>query len=155
MPEFDHAFMEQTLDRLRRLSPDAKPLWGQMNQSQLVGHLNIVLKHTMGDSGVQIPFKGNFVSKNFFKHLILHDIIPIPKGIKVPRPVGMKEMPPPPEATLEELRATMQEYLDRKEQKKLPAESMHPFFGPLTPKQWARFHRAHFKHHLKQFGVWN
>jgi uncharacterized protein DUF1569 len=29
----------------------------------------------------------------------------------------------------------------------------HPFFGPLTPEQWAELMYKHLDHHLRQFGV--
>ena len=29
----------------------------------------------------------------------------------------------------------------------------HPFFGKLTPEQWAVFQWKHLDHHLRQFGV--
>jgi hypothetical protein len=29
----------------------------------------------------------------------------------------------------------------------------HPFFGPLTPDQWAILMYKHLDHHLRQFGV--
>jgi uncharacterized protein DUF1569 len=29
----------------------------------------------------------------------------------------------------------------------------HPFFGPMTAKQWAVIAHKHIDHHLRQFGV--
>jgi hypothetical protein len=29
----------------------------------------------------------------------------------------------------------------------------HPFFGPMTPKQWGILMYKHLDHHLRQFGV--
>jgi transposase InsO family protein len=29
----------------------------------------------------------------------------------------------------------------------------HPFFGALTPQEWARGSYKHLDHHLRQFGV--
>jgi hypothetical protein len=79
-------------------------------------------------------------------------VVSIPKNVKLPRPEGMKERPAMPEGTLEDLKATLDAYLEAYEKGQL-APCVHPFFGMMPPKQWNRFHVRHFEHHLKQFGA--
>lgn len=151
MAGLDRALADLYVQRLARLTPDARPQWGKMNVPQLLGHLRIVVLYTMGQ-GPEMPFKGNFVTRNVFRHLILMRMVAIPKNVPLPKPKGIKEMPPPPEGTVEQLREVLGQYLDRYEQRQLKPQ-MHPYFGTLSPGEWNKFHVSHFTHHLKQFGV--
>lgn len=152
MPKrFDQAYADWMLGRLAELPADAQPRWGKMNVAQLIGHLNMVLRYSMGD-GPEMPFKGNWKSRVLFRPLILNQIVQIPKGVKIPRPPGAKEAPVY-EADLDTLRETAGRYLARVAAGDLPATRTHPFFGGLSPEAWRKFHAAHCGHHLRQFGV--
>jgi hypothetical protein len=151
MPRLDRSYVDEVCSRLERLAPDARPLWGKMSQAQLLGHLNAVVRYTMGQ-GPRMPFRGNAVSRYIFGPLVRAGIVAIPRNVKLPRPEGMKERSPMPEGTLEDLRVTLDAYLNAFEQGQL-APCVHPFFGMMPPRQWNKFHVRHFEHHLKQFGV--
>jgi len=152
MATLDRKLAAQIIQSLEALDPDTKPAWGEMNVPQLLGHLTVVVLYSTG-TGPELPYKGNWMTRNIFRHLVLYGIVPIPKGIRVPRPVGMKERPKPPEASLDDLRTALDTWNAGREAGTLP-KALHPFFGNLGPGEWARFHGAHFKHHLTQFGVW-
>jgi len=152
MPTFDQAYADDAIERLERIPEDATPAWGKMNRAQLYGHLNTVIRYCLPDAAVEMEFRGNFKSKYIFKPLILNGLVAFPKNIKLPRPKGMKTMPPPPEATLDEVREAMKLFADGVAANTLPTK-MHPFFGPLTCSQWGKFHVGHTKHHLLQFNV--
>ena len=151
MPCLNAAFAEECVQRLARLSPDARPVWGNMTVPQLLGHLNMVVRHTMGERPAQVPYKGNFKSRHIYRHLILGGLLAIPRNIRMPRPPELKSAPMP-ECMLEQLRETLNEYLLHCQEGKLQPQ-LHPFFGQLTAREWTKFHAAHFKHHLTQFGV--
>lgn len=149
---FDRAYADWMLERLAGLAPDAAPLWGTMRGSQCVGHLNQVLRYSLGD-GPDMPFKGNWKSRVVFRPLIVNQFVQIPKGIRMPRPVGAKQAPVIPDLEVETLRETVERYLAAVSSGALPATRMHPFFGPLDGGTWQKFHVAHCGHHLRQFGV--
>lgn len=153
MAKLDRPFSEKALENLAQLTPETKPEWGEMNVPQLYGHLTAVVLYSTGQ-GPAMPFKGNAMTRHVFRHLVLYGIVPIPRGVKVPRPVGMKERPKPPEATLDDLREALEIWHEKKAKGALTG-ALHPFFGKLSAEEWSRFHAAHFKHHLTQFGVWN
>ena len=152
MAGLNQAFAEEIIKKLERVDPGAKPIWGKMTAPQMIGHLRKVLQYTMGE-GPSMPFRGNWFSRHVLRHLIVHQVVAMPKNVRLPRPKGMKDMPPPAEATTGELLETLHEYLERHQRQELPSR-VHPFFGELGPEAWNKLHVAHFKHHLKQFGVW-
>lgn len=153
MRKLDREIAKRMVAALGTLPADAQPLWGKMNRDQLYGHLALVMKHMVGDTP-PLPFKGNFVSRHIFRRLILLGLVEIPHNVRLPKPKGADKHPEPPTCALADVEQALSEYLDRAEAGTLP-QAMHPFFGPLTVNEWRRFHVAHFKHHLKQFGVWN
>lgn len=151
MPRFDQAYITHIVEKLGTLGLDAKPLWGTMNRAQVLGHLNATVCYTLGQ-GKEMPFKGNWKSRRVFKPLILNGIVAIPKGVKIPRPPGVGKEQMFPDATLEQLQASLEVALQQFRSGAVQPR-MHPFFGMLTGREWARFHVAHFTHHMKQFGV--
>jgi len=144
-------FANHILEQLATLAPDVRPQWGKMNRAQLFGHLRSVLQYAMGE-GPAMEFRGNWNSRYLFRPMILHGLVAMPRNVRVPRPKGMKEHPQPPEATFEEFEAALGEYVRRHQAGEI-APQMHPFFGLMDRRDWARFHRAHFRHHLRQFGL--
>jgi oxepin-CoA hydrolase/3-oxo-5,6-dehydrosuberyl-CoA semialdehyde dehydrogenase len=152
MPRLDQDFAKRAIDSVGSIAPDAKPLWGKMNRAQLYGHLHLAVGYSLGH-GPDMPFKGNWKSKMIFRPLILSGLVSIPKGVKLPAPKGMKTPPPPAEATLEEMTATINAFVAAAKSGSV-SRRMHPFFGELSGPEWQQFHAAHFKHHMKQFGVW-
>jgi hypothetical protein len=83
----------------------------------------------------------------------VNQIVKIPKGIRLPKVPNSKEPLPPAEVDIDTLRATVERYLDALDAGNLPATRTHPFFGPLDPATWCKFHVAHCGHHLRQFGL--
>lgn len=152
MPKLDAAMCDKLCGDVARLSDDAKPLWGKMTPPQMRGHMRGVLEYTMG-TGPEMPFRGNALSRNVFRHLILSGLVKIPKGVKLPRQKDGTPVPIP-DCTREELEESLRKYVAGVESGKFQPR-MHPFFGRLTAREWQKFHVAHFKHHFSQFGVWS
>ena len=152
MPALDAPMADKILAQLATLPADVTPAWGKMNRAQLYGHLNAVIAYSTG-KGPEMPFRGNFKTRNIFRPLAVNGWVRLPRNVRLPRPAGAKETPPPPEATLEEFEATLRNYVARLHDGDLPSRT-HPFFGVLNPAEWSRFHWNHFRHHMEQFGVW-
>lgn len=151
MKTFDRAFCDALFARLESLPEDAAPRWGTLNRGQLIAHFAHTLRYTIGE-GPELPFKGNWKSKTLFKFLILNGFKAIPQGIRLPRPTETPIEHWFQEGELEALREAIDAYFAAKAQGNLPTR-IHPFFGPLTPKEWRKLHLHHFVHHLKQFGI--
>lgn len=150
MRGFDKTIAADVLARLNRLDPEVPPRWGTMTCAQMIGHLYIVHRYTMGD-GPDMPFKGNWKSRHLFRPLIVHGLVAIPKGIKMPRPKGASA-PPVVESTVEDLQGAYTRYFECYASGSL-SPRVHPFFGELSPKAWNKFLVAHTRHHLNQFGA--
>lgn len=151
MKTFDRAFCEELFSRLESLPEDAKPKWGTMNRGQLIAHFANTLRYTLGE-GPELPFKGNLMSRTVFKFLILNGFRKIPHNIRLPRPAEVPKEQWFQEGPLEALREAIDAYLVAEAEGKL-ATRIHPFFGPLTAKEWRKLHRQHFVHHMKQFDI--
>jgi len=160
MPDFNRPYVDKVLDRLAHIKKDAKPQWGKLSRDKLYGHLNEVLHYSMGERPT-LKDKSTPFLRRIVKPLILNGILAIPKGRKLPdidhhyradkKFANLPHPNDPPECSLEELRGTFAEFLNRYETKKL-APKPHPYFGKFTADEWCKFHMAHFRHHLKQFG---
>ena len=143
------AHAERVLERLAAMPPDATPLWGTMTAAQMVGHLNAVVRYTMGE-GQEMPYRGNWKSRFIFRTLILRQIVRMPRNVRLPRADGTRGPRHMPDGTVDALRETLEEYFQRLDAGTLPAR-VHPFFGVLSAADWRRMHYAHFQHHLAQF----
>jgi len=151
MKVFDQEFAREMLSRLESMPEDARPQWGAMTRGQLIGHLASMLRYTAGE-GPEIPFKGNFKSRTVFKFLILSGIKPIPHNVRLPRPAEIPKEAWFKEESITQLREAVDAYFAMAAENALPTR-IHPFFGPLTGRQWQRMHRIHAIHHLTQFGI--
>lgn len=151
MKTFDEDFGQVVLRRLGDVPENAAPAWGKMTRGQAIGHLEKVLRYTLG-GGPDVPFKGNAKTRYLFKHVILLGLREIPHNVRAAAPKGVSQEQMFAETPLEDLEAAIQEYLARAKTGDLPPR-MHPYFGILTGPQWQRFHRLHTIHHLKQFRV--
>jgi hypothetical protein len=151
MRRLDSAAAPELLARLACIPLAAPPLWGTLTPAQLFGHLGAAVRYTMGE-GPQFPFRGNWKSRHVFRRLILLGVVKIPRNVRIPRLPGKEKEPSVPEGTLDELREVVIRYHELQAEGRL-GTVMHPFFGPLSPAAWARFHWLHFDHHCRQFRV--
>lgn len=144
---FDPITRAEILDRVRKLTPGARPRWGRMNVPQMVAHLTDQMHHALGDTACR-PVHGPLRNR-FVKYLSIYWI---------PWPRGRLQGPPDafvtqPAAWVEDLDAliTLIERFGRR----MPDSSWpeHALFGPMTGRDWGYFCHKHFHHHLTQFGV--
>lgn len=150
MRTFDHDYVDEILARLATLEAESKPRWGTMNGAQVMGHLAMVVRYSMG-RGPTMPDKSTWVSRNVIRPLLFAGWLSVPKNVKVPAPEGAERLPTP-SADLETLQAVIEDYLAVAQTGDVAAPP-HPLFGDIGADGWARFHCVHFDHHLKQFGV--
>ena len=146
---FDADTQAELVDRIGRLTPDTERQWGKMTACQMMEHTARVLE--MATSEEQ-PIKQIFLGKTLgwmFKKSFLGE-----KRFGKNAPTGPDYVikdEPELEATRERLKQLITKFhslgpngLDG---------NVHPFFGPLTGKQWGETQYKHVDHHLRQFGV--
>lgn len=145
----NEAHREELCSRVAKITGSESALWGKMNVNQMVSHLVQTAELPFEKS---LPDKSNFFSRTLLKPLVLY-VLPIPKEVKTGPELDQTQDGRKP--------------LDLAADKDLVVEAIHrlaalpeserceyhPFFGPMTPKQWGVLAHKHIDHHLKQFGV--
>jgi len=133
--------------RLRSLSAVSVRQWGSMDVVEMLRHLRLSARMTLGD--LPVPSSNKRVFQLFpLKHLILY-VLPFPKGAPT-----APELKPSDGEGFEAEQAALLELLERIGTG--PGEGAgpaHPLFGPLTRREWGVLTYKHVDHHLKQFGA--
>ncbi|NCP83432.1 MAG: DUF1569 domain-containing protein [Bacteroidetes bacterium] len=139
----------ETIEHIEQLTPETIPLWGKMNVSQMLAHLNVMYEMVYEDYHKKAnPILG-FIMKLFVKNAVVNEK-PYPKNSATApafRITSEKDF------ELEKIRLI--EYI-----KKTQALGRSQFdgkeslsFGPLTAQEWNNLFYKHLNHHLSQFGV--
>ena len=141
------------IDRLKQLTNQSAPIFGQMSAQHMVEHIALTLKLSYGK--VKIP-EFEVQEKHLQqKFMLLRTPMEFPKGVRIPgTPAG--EMPvlryPDFETAMLELKKSLEayvEYFDNNPNSK----TWHPRFGPMDFEEWEIFHGKHIQHHFGQFGI--
>ena len=150
MRSFDHDYVNDVIERLGRIEPNAKPAWGTLTPQGMIRHLVEAVRYSMG-KGPKIAYTGNWFVRRVIAPLIINGILKIPKNIKAP-PFRDPNRPPIPPDDLETFHALLEEYLALIQADELEPE-VHPGFGDIGVDGWAKLHVVHFEHHMRQFDV--
>lgn len=141
----DEGQRKALIERLSRLRPEAKALWGSFDAPRMVCHLAAALDEGLGVKKVPAA-SGPAVLRHFpMKHLAVY-VIPMPKGAKAPA-----DLLPEASGDFEADRRGVVERLERAAAAPRGAGSDHFLFGKMTYDQWAALHWKHVDHHLRQF----
>jgi Protein of unknown function (DUF1569) len=146
---YDHAVADDFKARVARLTPGAQPLWGKMTVAQAVAHLALALEGATGESRPPRMFVGRLFGP-LIKRLALGDDKPMARNAPTAPGFAVRD-----ERNLERERVRLIALIDRFTSSG-PAgctRHPHPFFGSLTPPEWAHLQFKHLDHHLRQFGV--
>ena len=135
---------QELVDRLERLSPEAKPLWGKMTAPQMLAHLTDWMLMAKGELNAA-PRK-RVLRFPPIKQLVIY-WLPFPKGVPTAPELITRR---PSEWTVE--RAAVRKHVHSFEN--LPARwPEHPVFGKMTKRAWCVFAYRHMDHHFRQFGI--
>ena len=145
---FDDATYADTIERLEKLSPDAKALWGKMNVSQMLAHCKVAFRVPLTDKPLPRMFAGRLIGWAI-KSKLYNDSL------------WGKGLPTAPEFIIKDERdfdtekkkllALIREFHDRGPEG--AGKYPHPFFGKFTKEQWGKSMWKHMDHHLRQFGA--
>lgn len=137
--------------RLVVLHADTPRRWGALTPAAMLAHLQRTVEFSLEDR--DLPDHSTLFGRTFLRWVALY-AMPTrwPKGrVKAPAaalPTPLDDFDHQREA----LRQVMRQFVERADadpRRVVP----HPIFGPLSLRQWRRFHGCHFDHHLRQFGV--
>jgi hypothetical protein len=136
---------QELVDRLERLGPEAKPLWGKMNAPQMLAHLADWM--LMAKGKLKTAPKNRPLRFPPLKQLVIY-WLPFPKGVPTaPELISRK----PLAWTVE--RAAVREHVESFETLNPAVWPEHPVFGEMTPNAWRVLAYRHMDHHLRQFGI--
>lgn len=144
---FQPGAYHELLGRLDHLSPASQRRWGQMDVAQMLAHVALNLERAMSNKPVTQTVMGRIFGP-FVKRKILAE------GLS-------KNTPTAPSYKITDERqfqceqqaaqTQLQRFFEGAERG--ATRQPHPFFGRMTPHEWARLQSLHLDHHLKQFGV--
>ena len=146
---FRQGDIQELIERINKITPETKPLWGKMNAAQLMAHCIGPLKMAHGE----IKSKRGLMSLLFGKSS--------KKKYVTGNAVFPKNLPTDPNFIFPnhlQFEAEKKKLIDKLQEfnAKGPdgiANKMHSFFGPMIAEEWDVLQYKHLDHHLKQFGV--
>jgi len=135
------------LARVRRLTPESRAQWGEMNVAQMLAHVQAPLRVGLGRLKAKRGLAGRLFGRIARKKLVG----PAPFDRNLPTSPEFKVAEPRDFAVeRESLVATIEDFAAAGPAHKLVVQ--HPFFGPLTAAEWDVLMWKHLDHHLRQFG---
>lgn len=143
---FDPVVKQEIIDRIHKLTPETKQLWGKMDVSQMLAHVQLPIRIAYG---THQP-KGSFLLKligPLFKSK-LWDENPYRQSLPTDPTFVMTGS----EKEFEKEKAAVLELIIKFSKENIPIDR-HPVFGSLTKDNWSKATWKHLDHHLKQFGV--
>jgi hypothetical protein len=135
--------------RIASLAPGDRRRWGKMSVGQMMCHLCDAYHAALGET--RVAPSSNFFRRTFMKWAGLWAPIRWPHNIptrpEIEQGVGGT---PPVEFGHDQakLLAIFRRFCDQLDQKTVE----HPYFGPMSANDWARWGYLHADHHLRQFG---
>jgi hypothetical protein len=134
--------------RLDRMNPEAKALWGKMSLAQMLTHCRLALEAGLGD--YKLTPMGNFLKRWLMFPLMIR--LPWPQGKAPTHPeLNMVDRGLPFRSVAEEA-ADLKARLAVWQQGKF-GHVEHSIFGKLSKPGWDVLQRRHLDHHFRQFGI--
>ena len=142
---FEKKNLDELLNRVNKLNNSSPAIWGKMNVSEMLHHLNLTMEAPLGK--IKTNGKPNFFMK-LFKSVLYNDKAfgksdPTPKDFKV---LGNYNFDSEKEKCIMNIHEIFSRGVKGEYQQ-------HVFFGTITNEQWGLHFFKHLDHHLKQFGV--
>lgn len=140
--------MQEIVSRIDKLQPASVRQWGKMDVAQMMAHCSAAMDMALGRLNPPRMFVGRLLAP-FVKPIYTNE-----KPFSKNNPTDKKLVISDQRDFLREqeaLKLRVHQFHDGGEAK--CTRHPHPFFGPLTPAEWARGMYKHLDHHLRQFGV--
>jgi hypothetical protein len=144
---FDKVLVSEMKKRVERLTPNAVSRWGKFTVHQMLCHLMDQMSYALGrkEEATEVV-KG----PPMFLRTFIRLYIPMPKGKINTSPVMLETQPGEWEKDKAQVIRLMEDFLKNSGKENWP---IHPFFGRMNGRDWARLAWRHNNHHLSQFGV--
>ena len=150
MKSLAHSAARRELEaRIAALTPTDQGCWGSMTVHQMICHVTEAFRCAMGDKSMtadqQLP-----LPRPLLKFAALRVPLHWPHGFPSPPEIAQDKQGAPPvefETDRARLLAALADFCTRSPQPPPP----HPYFGPMSARDWKRWGYLHTDHHLRQF----
>jgi Protein of unknown function (DUF1569) len=138
--------MKRRIDSLRI---DSERQWGKMSAAQTIAHCASGLQMALGDIRPPRALLGRLMG-SVIKHKVVGNDDPLRRNSPTVRELVIRG-----ERNLDTERVRLCSLIDKFVSGGISVCTTHPhpFFGLLTPAEWAVLMYKHLDHHLRQFGV--
>lgn len=134
--------------RLSQLKNDAQRQWGTMDAAQMLRHIDIAYKNSIGEVSVPRQSLASIASLKPIKWVIIY-LLPFQKNLPTAQEYKI--------SSSIDFNAAHQTFSDTLDRMIKNHESFrfveHPIFGKLSKEEWGALLYKHLDHHLKQFSV--
>jgi hypothetical protein len=146
---FDVALANQVKQRIDGLRIDSERQWGKMSVAQTIAHCASGLAMALGEIRPPRALMGRLLGFAIKPKVVGND-----EELRRNSPTA-DELVVSGERNLDAERVRLCTLIDRfvSGGPSVCTTHPHPFFGPLTPAEWAVLMYKHLDHHLRQFGV--
>jgi len=145
---FNEPDKNELIQRIEKLTPENKALWGRMDVSQMLAHAAMGAQLANGGTKAKIlpiSFIGQFFKKSF-----IHTDKPFSKNSPTSPEIKVIDAREFAKEKANLIAVVNRQYAEG--HKGVTAEK-HPFFGKMTAEEWGILGYKHADHHLRQFGV--
>src|SRR3954464_7869294 len=145
---YEPAVADEVRQRIARLRPDRKPLWGRMNAAQAMAHCALAMENALGDTKLPRHPIGRLIGGRIKRSMIVQGK-PMARNART-HPSVLVTDERDFDVERDRLRRTIDRFAAGPQ-----AGTPHPhfFFGAMAPEEWATFMYVHLDHHLQQFRV--
>ncbi len=134
---------------MNRLEMNSERQWGKMDVAQALTHCALGMEMALGEIRPPRALMGRLIG-SIIKPKVFGDDKPFRRNAP-----SVGELVIRGECNLDAERIRLCSLIDRfvSGGPSVCTTHPHPFFGPLTPKEWAIAMYKHLDHHLRQFGA--
>jgi hypothetical protein len=143
---FDPVVKQEIIDRIHQLSPNTKQVWGKMNVSQMLAHVQMPIRIAFGTHQPKGSFLLRLIGPLFKSKL--WDEKPYKQSLPTDPTFVMIDI----EKDFEKEKAVLIDLVNNFNETSIQGDQ-HPVFGKLSKHNWSKATWKHLDHHLKQFGV--
>jgi len=146
---FDVALASQVKQRIDSLRIDSDRQWGKMSVAQTIAHCASGLQMALGEIRPPRALIGRLIGSAIKPKVVGND-----EHFRRNSPT-VGELVIRGERNLDAERVRLCSLIDKfvSGGTSVCTTHPHPFFGPLTPPEWAVLMYKHLDHHLRQFGA--
>lgn len=142
---------ENLISKLKTLKVDQQSEWGIMTPQHMVEHLIVTTK--LSNGGLSVPCRIPVEQIPQYKAFLLESDQEMQKGIKANGMEGLLDLRYPSlEASIEKLDEEIDKFNTYFENNP-DAKITNPVLAEIGYEDWKTFHKKHYTHHFKQFGL--